>query len=82
MNVYNLARNKVAEFNRRQTNVLQCLAEDRDAKITFRLPLWMKRQIEASGKSYADFIIAKLAEDTYKPTEIDKEAWEKEVNEY
>lgn len=66
MNYYKLVRNRESETNKCNANVLQCLADNRDATIVFRLPLWMKQQIEASGKSYADFIIAKLAEDLYK----------------
>ena len=38
-----------------------------------------KEQINKSGKSEADFIIAKLAEDLYKPMEIDEEAWAEEI---
>lgn len=79
MFTHNIARNRIAEFNRRVTNITQCLAEKRDAHIHFRLPLWMKSQINKSGKSEADFIIAKLAEDLYKPMEIDEEAWAEEI---
>jgi len=79
MNTYNLSRNKEAEINRRVTNVTQCLSEKRDGHIHFRLPMWMKQQIKLSGKSEADFIIAKLGESMYRPMEIDEEAWAEEV---
>ena len=77
--MYDLRNNRMREAERRQTNVLQCLASNRDAKITFRVPAWMKQQIKASGKSEADFIIAKLGEDMYKPAEYDADAWVEEV---
>lgn len=79
MNTYNLSRNKEAEFNRRVTNITQCLTDKRDSNIHFRLPLWMKQQMKESGRSEADFIIAKLGETMYKPTEYDAEAWAEEV---
>ena len=81
MKTFDLRNNRIREAERAHTNVLQCLAEDRNSTIVFRLPKWMKEKIEASGKSYADFIIAKLAEDLYKPFEIDEESWAEEVEE-
>ena len=77
--MYDLRNNRMREAERRNANVLQCLAEDRNSTIVFRLPKWMKGQIGASKKSYADFIIAKLAEDMYKPLEYDQEAWAEEM---
>ena len=81
MKTFDLRNNRIREYERRVTNITQCLAEKRDAHIHFRLPLWMKSQINKSGKSEADFIIAKLAEDLYKPMETDEESWAKEVEE-
>lgn len=43
MNYYNSARKQRKEIERCHVNVLQCLADNRDSKITFRLPLWMKQ---------------------------------------
>ena len=79
MKTFDLRNNRIREYERRVTNITQCLAEKRDGHIHFRLPMWMKEQINKSGKSEADFIIAKLAEDLYKPMEIDEEAWAEEI---
>ncbi len=77
--MYNLSRNKIAEITRCQTNVLNCLADKRDGKLSIRVPKWMENQIKESGKSEADFIIAKLAETMFKGIEIDEEAWAEEI---
>lgn len=77
--MYDLRNNRIREVERRQTNVLQCLSGNRDSKITIRIPSWMKKQIKDSGKSEADFIIAKLGESMYKPMEYDEKAWAEEV---
>lgn len=79
MKTFDLRNNRIREYERRVTNITQCLADKRDGHIHIRLPIWMKGQINKSGKSEADFIIAKLAEDLYKPFEIDEEAWAEEV---
>ena len=77
--MYDLRNNRIREAERRNANVIQCLADKRDATSVIRLPYWMKQQIKASGKSEADFIIAKLGEDMYKPAEYDADAWVEEV---
>lgn len=79
MNYYNSARKQREEAERCYANALQCLADKRDAQIAFRLPGWMKDQIQASGKSEADFIIGKLGLSMFKPYEQSKESWEEEI---
>ena len=69
MNHYNSIKKREREYIRCQTNVLQCLSDERDAKCSFRLPNWMKEQIKNSGKSEADFIIEKLGMSMFKPFE-------------
>ena len=78
MNYYNSAKKQREIQIRCQTNVLQCLADNRDAKISFRIPKWMKEQIKESGKSEADFIISKLGLSMFKPYEQSRESWEEE----
>lgn len=79
MNIYNNTSKQAKEANRCYANALQCLADKRDSQIAFRLPLWMKEQINQSGKSEADFIIGKLGLSMFKPYEQTKESWQKEV---
>jgi len=82
MNIYNSVKKQKEELERCYANAMQCLSEKRDAQIAFRLPKWMKDQIKESGKSEADFIIAKLGITMFKPLNRDKESWIKEVEEY
>lgn len=80
MNIYNNARKQREEAERCYTNALQCLSDKRDANINFRLPGWMKNQINNSGKSEADFIIGKLGLSMFKPFEQSEESWQNEIN--
>lgn len=81
MNRYNSNKKQEVVIQKRNTNVLQCLSEKRDAVIVFRLPSWMKQEIKASGKSEADFIIAKLGETMKKPVDVDETSWQLECEE-
>ena len=81
MNFYNSVKKQREIQIRCQTNVLRCLADNRDAKISFRIPLWMKEQIKESGKSEADFIIGKLGLSMFKPYEQSNESWLQECEE-
>jgi hypothetical protein len=55
------------------------LSEKRDATIVFRLPKWMKDRIKDSGKSEADYIIAELGKNMFKPIEYDPNEWLEEI---
>ena len=78
MNYYNNPRKQKEELERCYANAMQVLSEKRDAQIVFRLPKWMKEQINQSGKSEADFIIGKLGLSMFKPYEQSNESWAKE----
>ena len=81
MNYYYSARKQREEAKRCFTNVLQCLADKRDSAVHFRLPKWMREQIKVSGKSEADFIIAKLGMTMFKPYAQNDEDWQNELKE-